>query len=123
MPQIIRLTKGQFDLCHIETISLLVLKLLNLLESDNIFKIQMIEQILQLKTKYLSDIDKPIDFLSIEDHRLSSYNDISELQDDLILVFKNCCMYTQVGSYYWEYSKNIWKSLPTIFEQALKIHD
>ena len=65
----------------------------------------MIEQFPQIKKEYLSVIDKPMDFRSIEDHRLSSYNEISELQDDLILIFENCCMYNEVGSSYWEYSK------------------
>jgi len=120
LPKIPRLTKGKVEYGNIEKKSLLILKHLKHLDSENLFKTPVIEQIPQIKKEYLSVIDKPMDFRSIEDHRLSSYNEISELQDDLILIFKNCCMYNEVGSSYWEYSKNMWENLPSIFEKAFK---
>jgi len=65
---------------------------------------------------YSSTIDFPMDFSTIE-KKLSSYKDINDLREDLILIFENCCYYNGEG-YFWEYAMDMWKSLPDVFIEA-----
>ena len=46
-----------------------------------------------ITTEYLRVVKQPMDFRTIEEERLHRYDDISELQDDIILTFRNCCVY------------------------------
>ena len=56
---------------------------------------------------YLSVVETPMDFQTIQDERLSKYEHISELQDDIILTFRNCCVYNgevSLQKKYYKYS-------------------
>ena len=43
--------------------------------------------------EYSQKIDSPMDFRTIEDERLDGYQHIAELQGDVILTFRNCCVF------------------------------
>lgn len=49
----------------------------------------MIDTNPELAEHYLKKIEHPMDLQTIRD-KISSYRVISELQDDLIIMFKNC---------------------------------
>jgi WD40 repeat protein len=56
---------------------------------------------------YLSVVETPMDFQTIQEERLSKYEHISELQDDIILTFRNCCVYNgevSLQKKYYKYS-------------------
>ena len=42
------------------------------------------------------------------------------VQEDLIKVLKNCCIYNGEGSDYYHYAVNIWEGLNNIFKEACK---
>ena len=44
---------------------------------------------------YLSVIEEPMDFRTIEEDRLPVYRTIGELQQDLMLVFNNCLSFNE----------------------------
>lgn len=46
----------------------------------------------------------PMDFRTIEEERLPDYGNISELQDDLILTFRNCCEFNSDNPEYYNYA-------------------
>lgn len=62
------------------------------------FSIPVTEAYPEIATTYKKRILHPMDFRTIEQVRLSSYKSITELQDDLILVFRNCMEYNEPGS-------------------------
>lgn len=56
---------------------------------------------------YLSVVETPMDFQTIQEEGLPKYEHITELQDDIILTFRNCCVYNgEVSSQkkYYKYS-------------------
>lgn len=54
--------------------------------------------------EYLKTVDDPMDFRTIVEERIPCYECISELQEDLILVFRNCTTFNEVGTEYWSYA-------------------
>jgi hypothetical protein len=54
-----------------------------------LFSEPVIEMYPDMADEYLASINEPMDFRTIEDLRLSQYQHIQELQDDLVLTFKN----------------------------------
>ena len=45
-----------------------------------------------------------MDFQTIEHKRLGTYEHIAELQDDLILTFRNCCVFNEKEQEYLSYA-------------------
>ena len=41
----------------------------------------------------MAKVETPMDFETIEGERLPHYTGITQLQEDLILTFRNCCVY------------------------------
>ena len=56
---------------------------------NHVFSQPVAEAYPQLADEYSSVIKEPMDFRTIEEIRLSQYENISEMQDDLILTFQN----------------------------------
>ena len=56
------------------------------------FSAPVIENYPEVASEYLQKIDEPMDFRTIRD-RLHSYDHIAQVQDDLILTFRNCCVF------------------------------
>ena len=54
--------------------------------------------------EYSQMIKNPIDFQTIEEERLLAYEHIAELQDDLILTFRNCCVFNKKEQEYVSYA-------------------
>ena len=51
-----------------------------------------------MTTDYLKKIKTPMDFQTIEDECLDTYDEIAQMQDDLALTFRNCCHYNGAES-------------------------
>ena len=66
---------------------------------------------------YLAIIKEPMDFHTIEEN-LSQYTHIHEMQDDLVLTFRNCCEFNGENSDLYAQAIQIWLSLNEIFQQA-----
>jgi Bromodomain len=72
------------------------------LDRENIFSIPVVEAYSDLEESYLAQISHPMDFRTIEEERLKVYKSITELQEDLVLVFRNCMEYNKPGSELFE---------------------
>ncbi len=72
-------------------------------DAEAIFHHPVIEVNPTIKNKYLKQIQNPMDFSTIET-RIASYRNMTELQDDLILVFRNCCEYNAPRSNLFKYA-------------------
>lgn len=72
-------------------------------DAEAIFLEPVIEAHPEIKDKYLKKIDEPMDFATIRT-RIPDYRVISDLQNDLVLVFRNCCDYNAINSPYWKYA-------------------
>lgn len=88
-------------------------------DAEELFHTPVIEKFPDVAEKYYEKVSHPIDLRTIREERVPYYRVISELQDDLILVFQNCCTFNRVNSQYWKYSVEIWENLNEIFVSAL----
>jgi hypothetical protein len=75
-----------------------ILDQLSTLDPDGLFAIPVIEQLPELEDDYIAQIESPMDFRTIEEERLPTYEHIRALQDDLILVFRNCATFNDSNS-------------------------
>ena len=64
---------------------------------------------------YLSVIETPMDLRTIEEDRIHYYNSIQMLQDDLVLMFNNCCKFNAPNTEFWIIAKVLWEDLNQIF--------
>jgi len=71
---------------------------------DEVFHKPIIEQYPEIAQNYLKKIDTPMDFHTIMHKRMKTYRVVSDLQNDLILTFKNCCTFNKARSDYWKYA-------------------
>lgn len=72
-------------------------------DTDENFHRPVIETNPEVAERYLKKIERPMDLQTIRD-KISSYRVISELQDDLILMFKNCYDFNTKSSGYKQYA-------------------
>ena len=73
-------------------------------DQSKLFHKPVIDQHPEVEEAYLKKIETPMDFSTIRNERLSGYRVLSDLQNDLILVFKNCCTFNSVKSQFWNYA-------------------
>lgn len=73
-------------------------------DTDGVFAQPVIEAYPDLETAYLKVVETPMDLRTIEEERVHHYESIKQLQEDLILMFKNCCDFNETGSDLWTYS-------------------
>ena len=59
-----------------------------------------------IANEYLKVVKKPMDFRTIEEERMPQYHNIAELQEDIILTFRNCCVYNGEVSLQKKYCKH-----------------
>ena len=71
---------------------------------DGIFEVPVLETYPDLESAYLAIVKSPMDLRTIEEERVHEYESIKELQKDLILMFKNCCIFNETGSDLWIYA-------------------
>ena len=82
---------------------LLIIRSQRELDELDLFAAPVIEMCPDLEKAYLRKVKNPMDFRTIENERLDDYTSITELQDDLILTFRNCCVYNE-GTEYYDYA-------------------
>ena len=87
-------------------------------DTEQIFATPVTEAFPEVADAYLNAISDPMDFRTIEEERLPAYQDMQELQDDLIQTFRNCCVYNGEGSDFYHYAVNIWNGLNDIFKEV-----
>ena len=85
---------------------------------EGIFTIPVIEAYPEIKDSYESLIEEPMDLRTIAEERIPAYNTIGLLQDDLILMYRNCCTFNEPGSVYWAYAKERWEELNDLFKEV-----
>jgi WD40 repeat protein len=80
----------KINIKHITKVGKSLLQKLGDLDSDNVFAIPVTEAFPEVGSSYGEVIEQPMDFRTIVEERMPMYQSIQELQDDLILVFRNC---------------------------------
>ena len=88
------------------------------LDSWNMFGAPVCETYPEIADSYKARVTNPMDLRTIEEERLPTYRLIAELQEDLILAFKNCCVFNGEDSEYYAYTVEIWHSLNEVFKEA-----
>ena len=88
------------------------------LDAWNLFTAPVCEVFPEVADAYNDAVSNPMDLRTIEEERLPTYGLINELQEDLILTFKNCCVFNGEGSDYYGYAVEIWHSLNDVFKEA-----
>jgi hypothetical protein len=62
-------------------------------DTAGLFSKPVIEAHPAIADAYLNTIYTPMDLRTIEEDRVNAYSSIHMLQDDLILMFRNCCVF------------------------------
>lgn len=86
----------------------------NLDEAGN-FLLPVVESFPDIADDYLAAIIVPMDFRTIVEERLNVYQSIADLQDDLILVFRNCMEFNVPESDLYAIAQSTLESLEEIF--------
>ena len=111
------------DIRDISKVSKRILKVCAEADSEGLFTTPVVEAFPEVADSYLSVVSEPIDFRTIEEERLPAYQDMHELQEDLIKVFRNCCVFNGEGTDFYHYAVNIWAGLNNIFKEACEEFD
>lgn len=80
-----------------------------------LFSIPVLETFPDMENDYLNVIEQPMDLRTIEEEQMYTYDSIVGLQEDLILIFRNCCTFNNDGDEYWKHSVGIWGQLNEVF--------
>jgi hypothetical protein len=107
-------------------VSKAVLNHLSLLDVDELFAIPVIEKFPEVEKDYVAIVESPMDFRTIEEDRLPYYEHIQELQDDLVLVFRNCATFNDTSTVFHSFAITMWEQLNDVFrnvcdEQGVKL--
>jgi len=102
----------------IPEVGIAVLNKLGELDTLNLFCHPVCEEFPDVADRYLREVKNPMDFHTIEHGRLSKYVHISQLQEDLILTFRNCCVFNQESSEYYSYALKFWETLNDVFNEV-----
>jgi len=105
---------------HITKVTIEVLKAMRQLDDQGVFYTPVLEALPHLKKEYCRKVERPMDFGTIEEVEMHRYEDISELQHDLQLVFQNCVAFNGVKSDYAQYAIRIWEQINDVFENVCK---
>jgi hypothetical protein len=73
-------------------------------DAEGIFHAPVTKLYPEIARDYMKKVKTPLDFATIRNERLQKYRVVSDLQNDLTLVFRNCCTYHKVNTVYWEYA-------------------
>lgn len=96
-----------------------VLEKMRVLDSEKgAFEIPVAEAFPEIETAYLRAVTSPMDFRTIEEERLPTYESISQLQDDLILVFGNCVRFNGNDTEYGRYAIMMLEQLADVFQSV-----
>jgi hypothetical protein len=89
-------------------------------DDQSIFSIPVTEAHPEVLDEYTNTIDNPMDLRTIAKERLKVHTSIKMLQDDLILMYQNCCTFNGPGTIYWNYARERWEELNDLFEDVCK---
>jgi hypothetical protein len=96
-----------------------VLEKMRLLDSEKgAFEIPVAEAFPGIETAYRRTVTSPMDFRTIEEERLPTYESISQLQDDLMLVFGNCVRFNGEDTEYGRYAMMMLEQLGDVFQSV-----
>eukprot|EP00980_Cylindrotheca_fusiformis_P006268 scaffold1340_cov122-Cylindrotheca_fusiformis.AAC.11 len=95
-----------------------ILEKVHELDEDDVFAVPVLETYPDIKDDYLAVVESPLDLRTIEEEHIQQYKSIRELQQDLTLVFKNCCIFNETGSDLWNYSIGIWTQMNHVFTNS-----
>jgi len=105
---------------EIHELALRILEKVHKLDVDKVFHYPVLDLHPDISNEYLSIVSEPMDFQTIKSTRINTYRVISDLQQDLIKVFQNCCEYNRQGSAIWKYAVNLWMQLNDVFSEVLQ---
>mmetsp|Transcript_9680 Transcript_9680/g.26367 ORF Transcript_9680/g.26367 Transcript_9680/m.26367 type:complete len:160 (+) Transcript_9680:301-780(+) len=87
------------------------------LDRSDTFSAPVVETYPALATTYYKVIRDPMDFRTIREDRMDHYESIQELQQDLILVFSNCCKFNNgPATDIYEHAIKLWSEINHIFQ-------
>jgi len=95
-----------------------VINKLRVSDNRSLFSRPVCEEYPDIADEYRREVKDPMDFNTIENERLNDYRHISELQKDLILTFRNCCVFNRDAPEYYSYALEIWQSLNDVFDEV-----
>ena len=84
-----------------------VLNIFREIDARELFAIPVLEQLPALRDSYLEVVKTPMDFQTIEEERVNSYCSISDLENDLYLIFDNCINFNQPTSVYGQIAQQM----------------
>ena len=102
-----RLVSGDWFSCQRLLLVLTLASTQREMDEERIFWIPVVEAFPEVRDVYLEMIPNPMDFRTIEDERVPSYQSITEFQDDLILVLGNCLDYNEPSSAFYKIASNL----------------
>jgi len=103
----------------------LVLSKLRSLDTENCFENPVHEEYPDMAEEYLKRVSTPMSFSTIEQLQLPNYERVGELQEDLILTFRNCCIFNGEDSEFYRQAIKMWQSINDTFTEAcreLQVH-
>ncbi|KAG7365261.1 serine/threonine protein kinase containing WD-40 repeat domain [Nitzschia inconspicua] len=89
-------------------------------DDQGVFAVPVVEAYPEMSDAYLSVVDEPMDLRTIEEERMHAYTSISQLQDDLILMYNNCCKFNGPASVLGKYATERWAALNDLFNDVCK---
>jgi len=94
----------KIDIQEITPVCEAMLKVVADEDNDGVFHSPVLETYPDLAESYLSIVKEPMDLRTIGEERVHHYQSIRELQDDLVVMLKNCCDFNGPSSQMGQYS-------------------
>ena len=108
----------EIDIKKITSVVSAVVQQLADYDKDDVFKAPVVETYPELAASYLETIENPMDLRTIDEERIHLYESITMLQEDLILMFRNCCTFNAPDSDLWHYGMNIYQRINQVFQDV-----
>lgn len=108
----------EIDLSNITAVTNEILGRVSERDYQDLFSVPVAEAHPEVADAYAAHIDQPIDLRTIEEEQIHVYNSITMLQDDLVLMYQNCCTFNGPGTLYWEYARERWEELNDVFQEV-----
>jgi hypothetical protein len=95
-----------------------ILKRLSEDDELRIFSKPVIEAYPDIADSYLKMIETPMDLQTISEERANVYSSISMLQDDLVIMFRNCCTFNGKDSDWGKIAITQWEDINRKFDDV-----
>lgn len=105
----------KIDIQEITNVVAAVVAKMSEYDHDNVFSAPVVEAYPEIAASYLKTIKRPMDLRTIAEERIHSYESIAKLQDDLMLMCRNCCTFNGHESELWQYGKTIYERINEVF--------